>query len=88
MDSLYGRYVQDGAMVQILGNQTSNGTSLTFAEPKVSVSVRSGINLANILVKGRQTAVIDIQKKLITYTSTGEFESLFWGRDMAVASWT
>ena len=73
--SLNGRYAQDAAMVQISGTQNGSGTSVTFADSVVSVSVRSGTTSANILVSGRQTAVINTQTKRIEYID-GSFESL------------
>ena len=74
--SLSGRYVQSAATVQISGMQNSSGTSVTFADASgVSVSARSGALSANILVSGRQTAVINTQTKRIEYID-GSFESL------------
>ena len=74
--SLSGRYVQSAATVQISGTQNSSGTSVTFADASgVSVSARSGAISANILVSGRQTAVINTQTKRIEYID-GSFESL------------
>ena len=74
--SLSGRYVQGAALVQFSGTQNGSGSSLTFADAGgVSVSVRSNTTSANILVNGRQTAVINTQTKRIEYID-GSFESL------------
>ena len=74
--TLTGRYAQDAVTVQITGATTANGKTLTLADSSgVSVSVNPHSNLAQVMVSGRQAAVVDKQRGRIVY-SDGSFESL------------
>ena len=74
--TLTGRYAQDAVTVQITGATTANGKTLTLADSSgVSVSVNPQGNLAQVMVSGRQAAVVDKQRGRVVY-SDGSFESL------------
>jgi len=74
--TLDGHYEQAGVTVTINGTKKASGTALTIADSTgVSVSLSPSVNLSNVTVGGRQTAVIDRAANTITY-SDGSFESL------------